>query len=257
MTFNVPEYVAVIVPIFNRDEHVEPWIENVLPELEATGMNYRVAFIRQDTPDLRLLHGGVLCNLGAYLHADASHYLFHDVDLSPETPGSVDYLPPRDGFDVARLVGRSPNINAGRPTSPTCMAGIVYITRDGLHRINGWSNRILGWGGLDDMVEHRVRSCSLKIEPRDGVFQHRSHGPSEASHYKYNLARLYAARDGTYEHTWDGVNEMAEWPWRLLRVVPLQPRVTLYNVTWPRSYYIPPEPAGSPIVVPPFQPQEA
>ncbi|XP_025833707.1 beta-1,4-galactosyltransferase 6 isoform X1 [Agrilus planipennis] len=136
---------AIIVPYRNRDEHLKIFLKYISRYMQLQKIHYRVFVIEQ--MDTGPFNRGKLLNIGAQeaLKNNFSCFFLHDVDLLPLNSGHLYACSnfPRhlaSGMDTLRY--HLPYLGF--------TGGVFSITAEQYLRINGMSNRFIGWGGEDD-----------------------------------------------------------------------------------------------------------
>ncbi|XP_054711306.1 beta-1,4-galactosyltransferase 4-like [Uloborus diversus] len=152
--------VAVIVPYRNRENQLKVFLQHMHPFLQAQRLDYGIFVIEQS--EKHSFNRGKLFNIG-YLEAskepDFCCFIFHDVDLLPESPQHIYGCSeePRhmcSALDSFRYVLPYPEL----------FGGVVAFTKEQFSNVNGFSNMYFGWGGEDDDLYERL--CSKQIRVR-------------------------------------------------------------------------------------------
>eukprot|EP00514_Thraustochytrium_sp_LLF1b_P000332 CAMPEP_0184513824 /NCGR_PEP_ID=MMETSP0198_2-20121128/3629_1 /TAXON_ID=1112570 /ORGANISM="Thraustochytrium sp., Strain LLF1b" /LENGTH=373 /DNA_ID=CAMNT_0026903959 /DNA_START=266 /DNA_END=1384 /DNA_ORIENTATION=- len=168
--------VVIIVPF--RDQHESQQrakhLAKFVPHMEAfLGNNEEIwdfhILIVEQSDDGRKFNRGKLLNIGfKYATEELKAYefdsfIFHDVDLLPQTPLKPWYAAfPDRPIHIACCWGRYNN-------NKNYFGGIVAFSASDFVSIDGFPNTYWGWGGEDDELAQRVNAAKLAIKapPRD------------------------------------------------------------------------------------------
>ncbi|KFM76276.1 Beta-1,4-N-acetylgalactosaminyltransferase bre-4, partial [Stegodyphus mimosarum] len=151
--------VAIIVPYRNREMHLKIFLQNMHPFLQAQKLDYGIFIIEQS--DKHDFNRGKLLNIG-YVEAskepDFCCFIFHDVDLLPESPQHIYGCSeePRhmcSALDIFRYVLPYPEL----------FGGVTAFTKEQFTTVNGYSNEYFGWGAEDDDLYDRLNVKQLKV----------------------------------------------------------------------------------------------
>jgi len=160
--------VAIIVPFRDLDpkqkrkahlEQFAPYMNQFLGSID--GVQDHKVFVIEQSDDDRKFNRGKLLNLGFILARNEGFnvFVFHDVDLLPQTVISKWYLEkPAVGhpIHIARCWSRYNQ-------SKTYLGGIVSFCSEDFERIDGFPNLYWGWGGEDDELSKRVSTAGLTV----------------------------------------------------------------------------------------------
>eukprot|EP00092_Neocalanus_flemingeri_P006926 GFUD01007476.1.p1 GENE.GFUD01007476.1~~GFUD01007476.1.p1 ORF type:complete len:221 (-),score=59.07 GFUD01007476.1:53-715(-) len=94
-----------------------------------------------------------------------SCFIFHDVDMVPETDRAVYRCPDHPTIShLAVAVSRWKY----RLIYPRYCGGITAMSRESVSQINGFSNTFYGWGGEDDDLYNRLSAHNMSIQRYPG-----------------------------------------------------------------------------------------
>ncbi|XP_055940432.1 beta-1,4-galactosyltransferase 4-like isoform X1 [Argiope bruennichi] len=151
--------VAIIIPYRDRKKHLDIFLQNMHPFLQAQQLDYGIFVIEQS--EKHKFNRGKLFNIG-YLEAtkepDFCCFIFHDVDLLPESPRHTYGCSeePRhmcSALDTFRYVLPYPEL----------FGGVVAFTKEQFSTVNGYSNLFFGWGGEDDDLYDRLKAKQINV----------------------------------------------------------------------------------------------
>ena len=136
----------IIIPYRHREEHLAYFIQNTVPLLKEHLPNTKVVVIEQN--EGKLFNRGKLINVGFKEYENKTKYFFtHDVDINPTLKCINKYY----------TLGVGDNDVLGIYTSQcNTLGGIIKITNDAIHKINGFPNDIWGWGTEDKALQNRA-----------------------------------------------------------------------------------------------------
>ncbi|KAK2167621.1 hypothetical protein LSH36_26g15095 [Paralvinella palmiformis] len=144
--------LAIIVPYRNREQHLLIFLDNMIRFLQAQMLAFAIYIIEQAGSEL--FNRAALLNSG-YIEARKDHpydcYVFHDVDLIPEDLTNFYGCSERPRHLV---VTRSKTEYEYR--GHMYFGGAIMLTEDVIQKINGFPNRMFGWGGEDDDIYARI-----------------------------------------------------------------------------------------------------
>uniref|UniRef100_F7A738 Uncharacterized protein n=2 Tax=Ciona intestinalis TaxID=7719 RepID=F7A738_CIOIN len=197
--------LAVIIPFRNRKFHLRVLLHYLHPVLQSQRFEYCIYVINQSNKGV--FNKGALMNVG-YLEAMKRHnyscYVFHDVDLLPEEHRCL-YTCSDDVRHISTGISKFKYKLVGGVT----VGGVSAFTTAQLQRVNGWSNRYVGWGGEDDDMAIRIRAHGMRIRrpsPSLCKFTSLPHGPDPGN--PLNKKRFNMLRHTTKEMFGDGVNSV-------------------------------------------------
>lgn len=194
--------VAIIIPYRNREQQLKVFLQNMHPFLQAQQLDYGIFVIEQSEKEE--FNRGKLFNIG-YLEAskepDFCCFIFHDVDLLPESPQhtygcSAEPRHMCSALDTFRYVLPYPGL----------FGGVVAFSTDQFSAVNGYSNLYFGWGGEDDDLFNRVNAKGMKVRrwaphlSRYTMLKHKKELP--------NPDRLTLLQNGKQRMDNDGLNTL-------------------------------------------------
>ncbi len=181
--------VAIIIPYRNREEH----LDKLKKHFKNT--NFDIYIIEQY--DTQRFNRGILLNIGYYLakkNKNYKYYIFHDVDSLPDEDLIKQYCYTGDKI----IHYASPYLDY-KYSFPNFLGGVIGMSGEVFEKINGFPNRIYGWGGEDDMVYNRLAKNNLIVyRPRKGKY--------------ILLDHPQATEEEEYPERWEGVlRDLIEW----------------------------------------------
>ena len=148
--------VIVIIPVRNRNSHLEKLLPKICSLLEYQNINYNIIIIEQKHG--KLFNKGKLNNTG-FLEAiniySPKHVLFTDVDNIPMYNDTYN-LELFNNILFKHYYGYS-----------TCLGGIFSCNIETFYKVNGFSNSYWGWGQEDDDLNIRARILDIPIDRSD------------------------------------------------------------------------------------------
>jgi len=158
--------VAFVIPFRDRAAHLSIWLSHMHPILQRQQLDYQVFVVEQ--ADKLPFNRAALMNVG-FLEASQisnfSCFIFHDVDMVPETDRAIYKCPEQQAIlHMAVAVSRWKY----RLTYPRYCGGITAMSRDNVRQIQGFSNTFYGWGGEDDDLYNRLMAHNITIERYPG-----------------------------------------------------------------------------------------
>jgi hypothetical protein len=141
----------IIIPYRQREEHLGYFIKNTVPLLKEHLPNTKILVIEQN--EGKLFNRGKLINVGFKEYENKTKYFFtHDVDLNPTLKCINKYYNSCVGDnDVLGIYTSQCNT----------LGGIIKITNDAIHKINGFPNDIWGWGTEDKALQNRAEYFNI------------------------------------------------------------------------------------------------
>lgn len=156
--------LTVIIPIRNRDQELEYYLEHMLPLLQSQGINPKFVVVKQEAG--LPFNKGILNNIG-FLEAEktcfSKNYLFNDVDILPND---------KDLFDYTRVDKSEAIINPYGYQH--CLGCFFMIRRKLFRRINGFSNKYFGWGHEDTDLEKRAHLYKIKVDRKNFIMRRKT-----------------------------------------------------------------------------------
>lgn len=149
--------IAVIVPFRDRELHLRHFLGVIHPFLQRQMLHYTIFVVEQAAPNV--FNKASLMNVGfleAQLSAEYDCYIFHDVDMLPETDFNFytcSNLPRHVGSHLDKFNYELPY--------PELFGGVTAFNREHFILVNGFSNQYYGWGGEDDDMYYRILARNL------------------------------------------------------------------------------------------------
>ncbi len=150
----------VIVPYRNRQENLKefiPAIKKYLPNCEV----YVVEQLGNELFNKGSLINSAVLTIQSYLRNHTSYFMFHDVDLLPV---DVDYSYPVNPTHVATELGQYDY----KMPYPDYFGGCVLFTFEQFKAVNGFSNKLKGWGCEDDLFYDSFIKKGITVDRRKG-----------------------------------------------------------------------------------------
>lgn len=152
------EWVAILIPFRNRDNHLRILLNNLHPILYHQQLEYTIYILEQ--ADEKPFNRGKLFNIGFREAKKDNHtcFVFHDVDLIPENDHIL-YGCVRSPMHLSRAINK---FNYKLPNKNSLGGVAAWKTKE-FEQINGWSNQFVNWGGEDDDLSYRTIANRLPI----------------------------------------------------------------------------------------------
>lgn len=209
LTFSSHERLAVIIPIRDREDHLQCLLPRLRRKLQEQALQHSIFVVEQEPG--KLFNKGALINAGVSLAAAGhDYYCIHDVDAIPV---DANYACPSQ---PVRLVTRLLGSQRGSLRPPRYFGGAITVRREQLHAANGFSNEYWGWGKEDDDFLFRLLFCGyLCYSDLQGTFedlpnpsgqQVRSSGLLRAMSVRRNRRRRSLLMRGLLDPAADGLN---------------------------------------------------
>jgi hypothetical protein len=143
---------VIVIPYRNRKTHLDYFIKNTVPLLQEFLPNTRVVVVEQN--EGKLFNRGAVLNVGFKEYKDKTKYFFtNDVDLNPTKKCIQEhYTKEVDDTDALGIYTAQCNT----------LGGIIKVTNDTIHKINGFPNDIWGWGVEDKALQNRAEYYEIK-----------------------------------------------------------------------------------------------
>ncbi|RWS21609.1 beta-1:4-N-acetylgalactosaminyltransferase bre-4-like protein [Leptotrombidium deliense] len=155
------ETVAIVIPVRGREMHLKIFLRYMHPFLMKQQIEYGIYVIEQ-TDDGKLFNKGRLLNVG-YVEAlkeyNYSCFIFHDVDLIPESDNKPPY---KCGPQPIHLAASVNTLNY-KLMYESLIGGVLALTKQQVQKVNGFSNAYWGWGAEDDDLYNRLTSKGYNI----------------------------------------------------------------------------------------------
>ena len=190
-----PVTVSLVVPFRNRYEHRSKLLSHMKAFMEPHNFTMFIYFIHQLNSEG--FSRSRLFNVGFRAVPTSSDcVLIHDVDMLPD--GAVNYT------DCASPIQLCSEIDSFQNSFPyaTSAGGVVSASHADWMKINGMSNRFVGWGGEDDELFFRLRDNNL-LDPSTGVIRRPPKGYGKYSQVNDG--------DHTERKKSDTYNQMIQW----------------------------------------------
>ncbi|XP_013789360.1 beta-1,4-N-acetylgalactosaminyltransferase bre-4-like [Limulus polyphemus] len=199
---NPQHHVALIVPYRDRKLQLDVFLKHIHPFLQKQLLNYGIYVVEQSS--IHKFNRAKLFNIGFVEALKDSNYccfIFHDVDLLPESPRHIYTCSkqPRhmcSALDTFRYVLPYPGL----------FGGVIAITRHQFERVNGFSNVFFGWGGEDDDFCNRILNMGYSItrwEPSLSRYTMLFHSKAVP-----DPNRIHFLRSGYQRYSTDGLNSL-------------------------------------------------
>jgi hypothetical protein len=147
------EYDTVIcIPYRDRQKHLEGYLTNVIPLLQAHFPGVHVAIIEQ--AGTKHFNRGVLMNIGCHLFKDKTTYIMtNDVDTHPleQTVRNI-YTKAVNSSDVLGIY------------TAACgtLGGVIKMRTETMLKTNGFPNNYWGYGVEDKALQNRVEFVGFR-----------------------------------------------------------------------------------------------
>ena len=152
--------LAIIVPYRNRKTQLRKFLHHMKDYmLNFPWIEYEIIVVEQQ--DRKRFNRGKLLNAGFLVaEGNGAHYvIFHDVDLLP-IDGSYQYsdkpLQLANKFEVTDEFRRT--------IQRDYFGGVTLFPIEDFRKINGYSNKYVGWGFEDNDLLYRCRETGLELE---------------------------------------------------------------------------------------------
>ena len=141
---------AIIIPYRNDEDNVRLEQLNKFIDFAKNNFDEKVKIYIIEQDENNKFNRGKLLNVGIKLAKNIEHYIFHDVDLIPDT-NLLEYYStyPSIPIHIARVW-------KDKYTGYAFFGGIVSISKKQILQTNGFPNNFWGWGGEDDALYNRV-----------------------------------------------------------------------------------------------------
>lgn len=142
----------IIIPYRNRRKQLDYFIEHSVPILEKCMTKTKIVVIEQS--EGKLFNRGCLLNIGfKEFKSQTNYFITHDVDINP-----TELLVQTKYNDIPQE-----NEVMGIFTS-VCdtLGGIIKISSENIHKINGFPNNFWGWGAEDKALQNRAELYGVR-----------------------------------------------------------------------------------------------
>jgi len=233
--------VAIIVPFRDRGPQLEAFLYHIHPVLQRQQLNYRI-FVVEQSPEEQF-NRATLMNIGFVeanrVDRDFKCFIFHDVDLLPEDDRNL-YICPEEKNQV-KHISVAVNKWKYRLQYKNYFGGVTAISKNQMHKINGFSNEFYGWGGEDDDIFHRIQDAKIDVhrEPANiARFTMLLHGKEKANKDLKEMMELskkatHFSKDGLNSLRYDLLKvEVNQLYTRLLVKLPPAPKMEKKKKSW-------------------------
>lgn len=150
--------LAIIIPYRNDDSNTRKTQLDYFIDFAKKTFNSNVKiFIIEQYGYENKFNRGKLLNVGIKLAKNIEHYIFHDIDLIPDSLLLEYYNTyPTIPIHIARVW-------KDKYTYYTFFGGITSISKNQILEINGFPNNFWGWGGEDDALYNRIATLVNNI----------------------------------------------------------------------------------------------
>lgn len=152
--------VAIIIPYRDREKHLNILVNLLHNILQRQKQHYGIYVVEMALPIQ--FNRGLLANAGFLTAHDIGNYtcyIIHDVDLIPINDRNI-Y---KCGKSPRHLSASNSKFPHGLPY-PEYVGGVLALTYDQFHKLNGFSNLFFGWGGEDDDMYKRMEACNMTLD---------------------------------------------------------------------------------------------
>jgi hypothetical protein len=131
-------------------------LDMLLSTLNSYGLEYKV-IVQNDN---KKFNRGLLLNRGVLENQDRDYYIFHDVDLIPDTD-LIEYYKvyPTTPIHLGYRGQRYSKLDG----SMHFLGGVLSINKYDFQSVNGFPNNFWGWGGEDDALRNRLRIKNIEV----------------------------------------------------------------------------------------------
>lgn len=181
--------LGIIVPYRNRSQQLQKFVKHMTSYL-GSNLEYEIIVVEQD--DKESFNRGALLNVGfkEARKLGCDYVVFHDVDLLPRY---VDY----SYSDVPlELVGKivDSSYEEGFQIKTTDLTddyfgGVTLFPVEAFEKINGYSNKYIGWGFEDNDLLYRCREAQIPLGYKN-YRQYIATGPALTFDGEYSYARI-------------------------------------------------------------------
>ena len=147
--------VSLVVPFRNRYEHRSKFLSHMKTFMQSHNFTMFIYFIHQLSSEG--FNRGRLFNVGfRVVQKESKCVVVHDIDMLPDT--TIDYT--NCSTAPIQLSSEIQHWDNSVPYT-TYTGGVISASRADWIKINGMSNRFVGWGGEDDELYFRFRYNDL------------------------------------------------------------------------------------------------
>ena len=143
---------VIIIPYRNRKPHWEYFLENSVPLIEKHLPNSKVVVVEQ--AEGNLFNRGAILNVAfSEFKSKTKYYITNDVDINPTQKCIEEYFAPEVPDNKVRGIYTS---------ECNTLGGIIKISDEIIHQINGFPNNIWGWGTEDKALQNRAEYYNIE-----------------------------------------------------------------------------------------------
>ena len=150
--FNPDNKLIVIIPIRDREEHLNSFLKNIIPIFKYQDIDYKIYIIEQikgkKFNKAKINNVGFLESTKDY--PDYNRILFNDVDNYPLYKKGINYKTKVKGFH--HFFG-----------DPRWLGGFFMTNQTYFKKVNGYSNEYWGWGGEDNDLLARINAQNINV----------------------------------------------------------------------------------------------
>jgi len=179
----------ILIPYRNREAHLDYFIKNTVPLFKEHLPNSKVVIIEQT--EGKLFNRGMLLNVGFKEYENKTKYFFtHDVDINPTFKCVNEFY---------KLGVQDDDVLGIYTSQCNTLGGIIKITNDTIHKINGFPNDIWGWGVEDKALQNRAEFFNInkitlltnKMEHPEYILRFNDTDDREKHNLPYNTQKHY------------------------------------------------------------------
>lgn len=142
----------IAIPYRNRETHLNYFINHTVPLIQKHLPNSKIVVVEQN--EGKLFNRGALLNVAFKEYENKTKYFFtHDVDINPTEKCITTYY--------VKEVNDS-NVLGIYTSSCNTLGGIIKLSNETIHKINGFPNDIWGWGTEDKALQNRAEFYKIK-----------------------------------------------------------------------------------------------
>jgi hypothetical protein len=145
---------TILIPYRNRKQHLDFFLNNSVPLLQTFISDLKIVILQQSN-DNRHFNRGALLNVGFTEYKNSTNFFItHDVDLNPY----------ENTINTYYVQDISENQIKGIYTSASnTLGGIIKVSSNTIHKINGFPNSFWGWGVEDKALQNRAEFFNISI----------------------------------------------------------------------------------------------
>ena len=142
----------IVIPYRNRETHLNYFINHTVPLIQKHLPNSKIVVVEQN--EGKLFNRGALLNVAFKEYENKTKYFFtHDVDINPTEKCIVTHY--RKSVNDSNILGIY-------TSSCNTLGGIIKLSNETIHKINGFPNDIWGWGTEDKALQNRAEFYKIK-----------------------------------------------------------------------------------------------